>query len=738
MNSGAQPEPVVVRKRPRIWLWVALTVLAFYTVLYAGSLTMLGVNASSAGNKFNTLALVHHQRFLLWTNLAVLKGYAVVALGYFFVLYPTVRLWMGEKRPPKRWGIVWRTALLTWLLMGFFVLRLIQTRPYFLGVDNYDHWWYHLLSGLPEDVRARVFFILFEFLPLIGCLSAAAFYVSHLLRRFRPEWPGGLRAGASWGSLLLLAGAWFAAPYLGGGPRVHARSHGPPNILILASDSLRGDHLSCNGYPRPTSPNIDALAAKSVNFQKMMTPTASTLESLTSIMTSQFPHTHGLQHMYPSKAQVEKMLSSSPNLADALERRGYQTSVLGDWCAGVFNVTKCGFDEILASDFDDFRLYISQTVFTAHFIMPLYFDNKLGYALFPQIRSFASFVTPEVVTERVIKKLDDHADADQPFFMTAFYSCTHLPYYCPPPYHERYADPEYDGKNKYKMVFDVDAFVKGSGIEEQWKNLPPKEVQQIVDLYDGCVNFFDDQVGHILQHMEKTGLMDNTIIVVMADHGDDLFDPNTTFSHGLTFNGGDQTNHIPFIVYTPGQRYAPRSVERLARTIDAAPTLLELAGLPREPKFEGVSLRPYLDGSSPDLSLAFFGETSYLFFKRSIPGEEPKHIPPLEDTTYVDGGFDFHFVLRPEYQQLVLDTKERCLRTEKWKLIYTPGEYHPIFRLYDLSTDPHCMRDVKLENNDVWQTMQERLRLWVEEKKESRIRDIFPTGEPEARGLGAL
>src|SRR5690606_12297902 len=113
-----------------------------------------------------------------------------------------------------------------------------------------------------------------------------------------------------------------------------------------------------------------------------------------------------------------------------------------------------------------------------------------------------------------------------------------------------------------------------------------KEIQQIRDLYDGAVRFFDDHVGQVLASLEKNGLRENTIVIIMSDHGDDLFEPNTTFSHGLSFNGGDQTNQIPLIVHVPDSRFGAKKVDRLVRTIDIAPTLLDLLGLPPEPRFE--------------------------------------------------------------------------------------------------------------------------------------------------------
>jgi arylsulfatase A-like enzyme len=733
--SPEQPpsDHVVPRRRVSVFPWVSVTIVAFHLALFLISITALTVFASKSDSKFASLALKDYRAYLFMTNIDLLRGYAVVAFGYILLSYPVVRFWTGSKPPGSCWAVIWRTLAVLIGIMAYFWLRLIHSRPYFLTAENFDHWYFQLLTDIPQSLRPRVFFVLFTFLPAVVWFGAAVFYMSLLLRRVLRGWPAARAVWVSFGGCALLLGGWLAAPLFEGNPvSTTQRLSGPPNILILASDSLRADRLSCNGYHRTTSPNIDRLAAESVNCTKMMTPIASTLESMTSIMTSQYPHTHGIQHMYPSKLLVSRALKQSPKLPQILGRHGYKTIVMGDWCAGIFNVMPLGFDHVQASDFDDFKLYMAEAVYMAHFIIPLYFDNDFGYWMFPRLPSFANYVTPDLVTERLTERLDREAHNDQPFFIQAFYSCTHIPYYCPPPYHQLYADPQYHGRNKFRMDFNVDSFVRGTGIEKEFKSKPPAEVQQIRDLYDGCVNFFDDQVGKALASLEENGLRENTIVIIMSDHGDDLFEPNTTFSHGLTFNGGDQTSNLPFILHVPGGRLPVGKVGRLTRTIDIGPTLLDLIGLPPESRFEGTSLRPYLEGTEADLSLAFFGETSYLFFKREVPNEEPLSIVPLEDATEIDPTFNFHFRLKESLEDQVLRTKERCLRTEHWKLVFTPGVHHDIWRLFDLRTDPHCERDIKLQNPKVWHAMETALRRWVDQQKETPVREIFPEGEPAA------
>jgi len=366
--------------------------------------------------------------------------------------------------------------------------------------------------------------------------------------------------------------------------------------------------------------------------------------------------------------------------------------------------------------------------------MPLYFDNPVGYWLFPKLESSAFFVTPDVVTDRVIERLAKQTRSEKPFFWKVFYSCTHIPYTNSPEYGKKFTDPKYNGEHKHQFHFDVNKWIGSIDMADKWKTTKKEDVEQIIGLYDGGVAKFDDCVRRVVEQLKATGQFENTIILVTSDHGDDLFEPNCTFGHGICFNGGDQNNNVPAVLYVPGMKEKARDVPKIVRTLDFAPTLLDLCDIPADPRMEGVSLRPYVEQTADDLGLAFFGETSYLFCKRYIPGEKPRYLPPMDSTTQIDQTFNSHFVLKDKYQPLVLETKERVLRTERWKLVFTPGsEGFDILRLYDLPNDPHCERNVALLNPEVFATMKLRLEAWMRDKKESLIQQIFPNGEPAAK-----
>jgi arylsulfatase A-like enzyme len=665
---------------------------------------------------------------MVLVNLNLLIGYLLIGILCFLITWPVIKLTLLRNKSAASWKIFSLSMALSSAVWFFASMRFYFNKPYFFENDLVIRTIYVFSSGWWPDWLKNFIFSK-NFLWIVFAL-AASYYLYIAIKRFLSDIKKITFKTAAVSTLVIIALCsigLFAYQYK---TRLMHGNNKRPNILLLLSDSLRADHLSVNGYNRKTSPAIDALAEESVNFKKCMTPISSTLESITSIMTGQYPHTHNLRHMFPNRHQVEFVNKHVPAIAWNLRTRGYETTVFGDWCAGMFDIMPFGFEKVDVSHFDNFKIYIMQAVYSGHIVLPFFFDNEIGYTLFPKLKNCVSFVSVDKITEKIKNRITEHSTGGSPFFITAFYSITHLPYRINPPHSEKFTDPKYDGEHKGTMKLEVDKFIGKTDIVDKWRVLPKKDVDQIIGLYDGCVSKFDDMVKEIRDHLKATGMDENTIIVISADHGDDLFEPNCTFGHGLSFNGGDQMSNIPLIIYIPSEKKNAHGIDKIVRSIDIAPTLLELAGLKSDIKMDGVSLMPYIRSAKADMSLPFFGETSYLFYKRYIPGEEPLYIPAMDSTTEIDESFDNQFVLKEKYQKIILDTKEKCLRTERWKLVSTPGRKKEIIRLFDTWNDPHCERPVNNLYPEIVSKMHMRLNDWSNNKKESLVRDIFPQGEP--------
>lgn len=679
-------------------------------------------------NKFSALAQDQYIGFLVGQNLLMLVAYALIGLVGTLLAMPYVAWWASLSKKRGTWWCAARAFVVVWVIHGFCTLRLVKTRPYFLDEGNFGHWYFKIID-FPEPVKPAAMFLLFTLVPLLF-VGYAVFW--HVHRRGRKGWWAFSTVAVI---VSAVVGIRWASPVVS----VAATSGDKPmNVIIIGSDSLRGDRLGCSGYrPRRSdgpaaqgvSPKIDALASKGVRFERCYTSIASTLESGVQLMASQYPQSHGIRQMYPDRETVEATEKRIVPIAGLLRQRGYDTTVIGDWCAGYYGVIPMDFETISASSYDNFKIYMSQAVVLAHFVVPLYFDNPAGYRLFPQLECFAQFVTPRVVTQRVEDRLDRMAREKRPFFWHVFYSCNHLPYRSQEPYVSMFADPDYQGPNKSGVDFDIDSFIGGTDLESKWKALPPREADQIRALYDGCTRQFDDCVGTIVDALERNGLADNTIIIVTADHGDDLYEPGVTLGHGLTFNGGLHANMPPMIVRVPGQKAAV--IDGSVRLIDVIPTLADFLGLPESPTWQGKSFAGWIRGDEKPEHRAFYGETGFPFIQFTVPGVERPKLPPMDELTWIDEDYNYQFVLRPEYRERLVQAKQRCLRTRDWKLVCTPtaaGSRH--FGLFHLASDPHGEKDLAATRPEVLEPMKAALERWMDEKTETPASDIFPAGEP--------
>lgn len=710
--------------RKKIGKPVAWGVLAFLLLQYAFGLSQLASRTGGMESKFSQLAVEEYRSYLIGQNLLVLAAYAIIGVVVWLLVMPAVSFVRGKRNWPG-WVLAFLAFVTSLLIHGFFMFRLVHARPYFTADTAFGDWYYRVLDLPPLAWQAAINVVLFVWLPWMVAAAVFVWWWRHCGKRLRL------------GMVLLLIGGlvmvfWKPAPahsvpVVSGGGR-------PMNIIIIGSDSLRGDKLGFSGY-RPermveggVSPTIDAWANEATIFEECRTPIGSTLESNISMMASIYPHTHGIRQMYPPREEVLVMEEKVEPLAALLAEKGYDTAAIGDWCAGFYQVTQLGFEDIDVSNFDNFQIYMSQAVFLAHFVVPLYFDNALGYLMFPQIRSFAQFVTPEVVTGRVEDRLVRQAASGKPFFWHVFYSCNHLPYRAAEPYCRMFSDPDYEGKNATGVDFDIDGFIGGTDLEDKWSVLPKPEAEQIRALYDGCTRQFDECFRRILDQLEAQGLAENTIVVLTADHGDDLYEQGVTLGHGLSFNGGDSSYHVPLVIRMPGAE--PERIGEQVRTIDLAPTLAELVGLARPASWEGHSLAKWIEGSGEAYDLPYYGETQFPFIQFRVDGVERPELPPMDELTYIDPNFNHQFVLRPEFKEPLIAAKQRCLRTRDWKLVMTPGvDGKRHFGLFRTSDDPNCRSDLLDERPEIARPMREALERWLDEHQETPIREIFPDGE---------
>lgn len=664
MDPSLPPAPSL----RRTLLWSAGTAFLLFAVV-----TALGVRfLIHYENELARTIFTEHRGLIVSVYSRIAAGYVIAGLLAGLVLHPFVR--------------GWKAAPAVLLLAVLCVVRTLTNGTHFLYGPV--QWMYSAVRDhIPAAIRAPYEpWMLDAFLVLILLAS---------LWRWSRRVPGRVKLAA-----LGVPALWFGFTLW---PAAHAaRPPAPPSFLFLVSDSLRADHLSCNGYERKTSPHIDALADEGTNFANLLVPTASTHESWVSMLSSTEPRTNGLRHMYPSREKVRQVEAGVDFVPRLLREKGYDTAVIGGWCGNTFAVFDAGFEHVDVSDCQNHRALVAEAAFTNHIPAAGFLDNAAGRLLVPELQRVSFTRSSAELTRRARGFLERAARDGRPFFLAVTYNTTHLPYTSVYPHYNAFADPNYRGRNRYRIDFRVDDMIQ-RGFDH---DLTPEETQHVIDLYDGCVLEFDEQVGDLVAALDELGLSQNTIVGVWGDHGDDLYEHGTTLGHGVTLFGGDHANHPPAVFRGPGVPH--RRVEELVRSIDLAPTWFHWLGLERAPRWRGVDL----SGEIPPLWALL--ETSYLLYRQPVPdlrpGEKVKGFPKTMDkATFFDPDFDFNQVLRKELEDDVVATKCFAVREGEWKLIYVPGEEAPIYRLFDLKADPYCCHDVAGDHRDVFARLRERL-----------------------------
>jgi hypothetical protein len=365
--------------------------------------------------------------------------------------------------------------------------------------------------------------------------------------------------------------------------------------------------------------------------------------------------------MFPRPEELELKL---PTLVQALKREGYDTGMISDFAGDVFARLGYGFDRIQAPKLSLQNL-IRQRCLEFHYSLLSFLINPVGRDIFPVMWLMPLNIDPYYVTNTSKRFIRDSVQAGKPFFMFYFSSNSHFPYGSQYPYYQLYADREYRGPHKYRKV---DMMKTYSGFD-----LSPADREQIVALYDGAVRMFDDQVGEMLAFLEKSGLADDTIIVLFSDHGECLYENGYGTGHGDHLRGPYASN-MTFGVCSPYEDFKGRRIVPTVRDIDIAPTLLDPAGIRPPGSFKGRSLLPVMRGGEfrgypayMETELWYTPETPYI--KDRVRMAYPGIMKVIE---LAPGSGEI--VLKKEFKDVMVQAKYRGIQLNGKKYVYMPGD----------------------------------------------------------------
>lgn len=385
------------------------------------------------------------------------------------------------------------------------------------------------------------------------------------------------------------------------------------NVIIISIDALRADHLGIYGYFRNTSPFIDSIARQGVIFEKAFAPRGLTWPSLTSMLTSLYPIS---TDVWNNGLVLDK---KHQTIASLLNDGGYLTvAFLANFCE--------------AGDYHFDTKYCGQDI---------------------------------QITNQAIQWLKKNRS--KKFFLWMHYISPHTPY-IPPRGYDIFSDKDYRGD------------YVGKGIHEMLDNatlhrinLSLSDYNQVISLYDGEIYFVDSLIQEVYQNLNELGLLKNTIVILTADHGEELYQRHYYFFHHRSMY--DSVLHIPLIFILPENFQGIRR-KGFVENIDILPTILDLIGIEKLPSFQGKSLL-------------------HLF----------------------DSELDYSYnIALGEWEKDIL-----TIRTNKWRYIYNPrnitpthpsrGEYYIVDteELYDHSVDPNETTNVISEYPDIAESLKEEL-----------------------------
>lgn len=362
------------------------------------------------------------------------------------------------------------------------------------------------------------------------------------------------------------------------------------NVVLVSFDAVRADHVGCYGYDRPTTPNLDALAAESYLFERTVATSSWTVPSTMSIFTGLWPSVHQVLNKYavagPQTMVPARLNPAIPTIPEYLGHEGYALAAFtGD--AGVNGA----------------------------------FGYDRGFEVYLDDRKFGGFDYSVPAAQQWLRE-----HASERFFMFLHGYDAHGQYDPPDGYRKAFAS-DYAGTMQGGAVEQGELRerglrnkIEGKGDGEAFLELSDEDFEFHAALYDEKIQDADARFADFLRTLDELGLRERTILVVLSDHGEEFGD-HGYLDHGPTLY--DELIRVPLVVHLPGR--AGGRIDSQVRTLDVLPTVAELLGVELPFVHHGVSLLPLLNNQPQ--ALPAFAETDYRLFthKRALCDAEGRY-----------------------------------------------------------------------------------------------------------------
>jgi len=430
------------------------------------------------------------------------------------------------------------------------------------------------------------------------------------------------------------------------------------NIIIFLMDTQRADNLSCYGYHKKTTPNIDAIADEGVIFTSNIIPGVWTLPSHASLFTGRYVSGHG------ADAHHEFLPAEFPTMAEILGKLGYRT-------VGLSNNGWVSRSSGIARGFDEYYLISREKTGKVEWF---YVEEK---TFREEEKDRGSLKT----VNAAVSWIKNRYDGEKPFFMFINVIEPHGPYRPPEPFKSR--------------------FLSSSISKEEIESLPPlRSVEECIDirtgelelpvryweiqkaLYDGCTATVDDRIGRLYKHLEEEGILDDTIFIITSDHGDVQGEHLPHVEHHLC--AYDELIRVPLVVRYPKALPRGKKVRWITQTLDILPTILDLLNVKDDDiwrTIQGLSMLPAVD----DEPLRDFALTEYMKSLQQLFLMWRRH---------------------PKFDVRNYNYWLKAVRTLKYKYIWHSNGKD---ELYDLEEDPSEKQNIACEEMNIVEEMREKM-----------------------------
>ena len=375
------------------------------------------------------------------------------------------------------------------------------------------------------------------------------------------------------------------------------------NVILLSVDTLRGDRLEPGHPQRVPTPNINRLADNGVVFTEAEAPSPWTLPSVASMLTSLHPPAHG------TFGKGSRLSPQMVTLAEAISREGLTTKAVlaNGWLNFPFN---------LHQGFDNYQFTYSKQA------RPMWWPGLIMRNALAALRLGSSPYAPKSdlsVAENLVDKAIDYLErnAEGNFFLWIHLVDPHDPFVARGRYRREALSARGHGAfPRYDSGPTVDL--------RKGRMVGPGERRRLENLYDLEIRYTDDEVGRLLNSLERLGIDGKTMIILTSDHGEEFWEHGNV-NHGHSLYG--ELLHIPLIVSMPkGYPVAGEREESVVRLIDVAPTVLDYLGIDPPGFWEGKSLLPLVRGEEAGHRPAYAGSLVYYQEQESVRLGRHKYI----------------------------------------------------------------------------------------------------------------